>query len=121
MTGRNRIAYDGLQVTPLSETDNQNVADEPGVALDVAAIGGMYANRIYLVGTEKGLGVNLGGTLSATDSLAIRPRLSVVETWIYRRNKYLSKKGLSLRKGMQTFRYSRPWKWKKGKFQRPGI
>lgn len=71
VTGRNRIAYDGLQVTPLSETDNQNVADEPGVALDVAAIGGMYANRIYLVGTEKGLGVNLGGTLSATDSLAL--------------------------------------------------
>lgn len=71
VTGHNRIAYDGLQVTPLSETDNQNVADEPGVALDVAAIGGMYANRIYLVGTEKGLGVNLGGTLSATDSLAL--------------------------------------------------
>lgn len=71
VTGRNRIAYDGLQVTPLSETDNQNVADEPGVALDVAAIGGMYANRIYLVGTEKGLGVNLGGMLSATDSLAL--------------------------------------------------
>lgn len=71
VTGRNRIAYDGLQVTPLSETGNQNVADEPGVALDVAAIGGMYANRIYLVGTEKGLGVNLGGTLSATDSLAL--------------------------------------------------
>lgn len=71
VTGHNRIAYDGLQVTPLSETDNQNVADEPGVALDVAAIGGMYANRIYLVGTEKGLGVNLGGTLSATNSLAL--------------------------------------------------
>lgn len=71
VTGRNRIAYDGLQVTPLTETGNQNVADEPGVALDVAAIGGMYANRIYLVGTEKGLGVNLGGTLSATDSLAL--------------------------------------------------
>lgn len=71
VTGRNRIAYDGLQVTPLPETDNQNTADEPGVALDVAAIGGMYANRIYLVGTEKGLGVNLGGTLSATDSLAL--------------------------------------------------
>lgn len=71
VTGRNRIAYDGLQVTPLTETDNQNAADEPGVALDVATIGGMYANRIYLVGTEKGLGVNLGGTLSATDSLAL--------------------------------------------------
>lgn len=71
VTGRNRITYDGLQVTPLPETDNQNAADEPGVALDVAAIGGMYANRIYLVGTEKGLGVNLGGTLSATDSLAL--------------------------------------------------
>lgn len=40
-------------------------SDHPEVGLDVAAIGGMYANRITMVGTEKGLGVNLEGTVTA--------------------------------------------------------
>lgn len=37
----------------------------PAFALDVASIGGMYAGKIYMVGTEAGLGVNNQGTLSA--------------------------------------------------------
>ncbi|WPU21310.1 hemagglutinin repeat-containing protein [Cedecea neteri] len=42
-------------------------ADEgkPAFALDVAALGGMYANKITLVGTEKGLGVRNAGELGA--------------------------------------------------------
>lgn len=39
----------------------------PNFMLDVAAIGGMYAGKIYLVGTEAGLGVNNRGSLIAQD------------------------------------------------------
>ncbi len=43
----------------------------PAVVLDSTALGGMYAGRINLVGTEKGVGVNLEGITQAADQLTL--------------------------------------------------
>lgn len=43
----------------------------PSFALDVAEIGGMYANRIWLVGSAHGLGVRNAGNWSARETLQV--------------------------------------------------
>lgn len=44
---------------------------KPVIALDVAAVGGMYANHISLVGTEHGVGVNVAGVVAGTQSFSL--------------------------------------------------
>jgi filamentous hemagglutinin len=60
-TGANLINYGDGSVQVITGTDGV-----PTVGLDVAALGGLYANRVFLVGTEKGLGVNSLGDMSAS-------------------------------------------------------
>lgn len=67
VTGKNAIAVDSSgKVTNTSKTGESNQ-----IGLDVAAIGGMYANSMYLVGTNEGFGVNNQGVLSAQNKLTI--------------------------------------------------
>ena len=42
-----------------------------GIALDVGILGGMYANKIKLIGTQNGVGVNSKGAIVATDALKL--------------------------------------------------
>ncbi|VWX62571.1 hypothetical protein VARIO8X_60343 [Burkholderiales bacterium 8X] len=64
VTGANQIGADPAQITPIA---GAATGASPTFALDVSALGGMYANKIFLVGTEAGLGVrNAGASASAT-------------------------------------------------------
>ena len=52
--GQNKIDYNTKKII-----SSNNSGDRQNLLLDSSALGGMYANRISLVGTDKGLGVNL--------------------------------------------------------------
>ena len=67
VAGQNSIAKDG-SISPIT---SETTSTAPQYAIDLADIGGMYANRITMVGTEKGLGVNLTGQLSATHAVSL--------------------------------------------------
>ena len=95
--GLNTVSADHSQTTPgVAPADAA-----PGVAIDVAQLGGMYARHIYLASTEHGVGVrNLGaigavagdavltadgrlengGTLNATQALTVQAGGAVVNT-----------------------------------------
>lgn len=76
--GANRITADG-RVSAL-----KGEGDVPKVAVDTGALGGMYARRIHLTSTERGVGVNLGNlyardgdiTLDASGRLTVNNSLA---------------------------------------------
>ena len=77
VTGKNSVAADGT-VTPLADPSpapadpgNPAAEEKPEVGIDSSALGGMYANRITLIATEKGVGVNLEGTVQSADQMVI--------------------------------------------------
>jgi len=60
VTGANSVNHDTLNATPIA-----GEGLTPGVSIDVSNLGGMYSNRIVLVGTENGIGVSTKGVLAA--------------------------------------------------------
>ncbi|MDC5425150.1 DUF637 domain-containing protein [Acinetobacter baumannii] len=64
--GANTVSSDLKNIASISGTGTV-----PTLAVDVKALGGMYANNIYLMGTEKGLGVTNAGTIQAVNNLVI--------------------------------------------------
>ncbi len=66
VTGSNTISDDLSSITP-----NQDNSTTPTFALDVKALGGMYANNIFIIGTDKGLGVSNAGTIQSPQTLVV--------------------------------------------------
>lgn len=67
-TGQNHINANNLKATAL---ESSTVETKPMIGLDVAAVGGMYANHITMVGTEAGVGVNLNGVVAGSQSVSV--------------------------------------------------
>ena len=61
-TGANTVEAETGKAVPITPEGKK-----PEVALDVSAVGGMYAGRIFLVGTEKGLGFRMDGHMNTDD------------------------------------------------------
>ncbi len=65
ITGSNQVNVntigDASSITPITGT-----GVVPTLAIDVAALGGMYAGKIHLIGTEAGVGVSNAGVVGAS-------------------------------------------------------
>nr|WP_256125069.1 filamentous hemagglutinin N-terminal domain-containing protein [Photorhabdus luminescens] len=64
--GANRISLKDCTVKPIA-----GEGAKPQLAVDTKALGGMYANKIRLVATEKGVGVNLTNLTTTQDAISL--------------------------------------------------
>ncbi len=66
VTGANTIAADTSEITTTTGSGTK-----PTVAIDVAQLGGLYANSIYLYANEAGVGVNNAGVIQAQNNVVL--------------------------------------------------
>jgi filamentous hemagglutinin len=65
ITGINEVEETALAGVPQAIHSGRAADAPPVFAVDVAQLGGMYANQIYLIGTEAGVGVRNAGAIGA--------------------------------------------------------
>jgi filamentous hemagglutinin len=76
VTGANLVSYDWSYdpatgaITGVTEQAGRGA--QPALAVDVSALGGMYANAIQMVATEDGVGVRLNGEMASQTNIALR-------------------------------------------------
>ncbi|ENX57418.1 MULTISPECIES: DUF637 domain-containing protein [Acinetobacter] len=75
VTGANTIAADTGEFAATTGTGTV-----PTVAIDVAQLGGLYANSIYLYANEAGIGVNNAGMIKAKNNLVLNSNGKITNT-----------------------------------------
>ncbi|WP_439327773.1 two-partner secretion domain-containing protein [Lonepinella sp. BR2357] len=90
VTGKNKVHYANpsqsdqpLQIISTKNTalSHDEQAQSPYYTVDVSQLGGMYAEKIYLVGTEQGLGVRNAGHIGASsENVQINAQGKVINT-----------------------------------------
>ena len=83
ITGKNTVKRsddpEALQITHTKQT--LSTENKPQFALDVGELGGMYSGKIYLIGTEEGVGVRNAGHIGASaETLQIDSHGRIVNT-----------------------------------------
>ena len=81
--GANQVVYGTLGALPQFASQD-GTGEAPSFAIDIKALGGMYAGQIYLIATEKGLGVNSVGrsaTLAGNMVLSANGDLTLKDTF----------------------------------------
>lgn len=78
VAGANQVDYNWSYdpetgaVTGTGITEQAGEGAAPALAVDVAALGGMYANAIRLIATENGVGVRLNGDMASSTNISLR-------------------------------------------------
>lgn len=75
VTGANTITADMGEFAATTGTGTV-----PTVAIDVAQLGGLYANSIYLYANEAGVGVNNAGIIKATNNVVLNSNGKITNT-----------------------------------------